>query len=178
MSEIEPILRAIGAVAVIVGTVLVVLQLRVNAKNVKSRNAFDLITKVIDPSFARRRHQLYETAAKYADGDWTGFDRSLEDFEVRNFANIYEQLGLLARRGVIDLQDLLDALSAQPIADWLTFQPIRTHIIEAAANAFPAALDNQPGIDAVYWPNFAWLADESRKWTQQRASRGSAKRPV
>ena len=152
MTEIESVLRTIGAFAVIAGTILVVLQLRVNAKNVRSRNAFDLITKVIDPSFAQRRHRLYEVAAKHQDGDWAGFDRSLQDFEVRNFANIYEQLGLLARRGVIDLQDLLDALSAQPFADWVTFQPARAHIMNEAGKAFPALNDNQPGLDAVYWP--------------------------
>jgi hypothetical protein len=162
---------------VIAGTILVILQLRVNAKNVRSRNAFDLIARVIDPSFAQRRHRLYELAEKHADGDWTGFDRSLPDFEVRNFANVYEQLGLLARRGVIDLQDLLDALSAQPFADWDTFQPIRTHIIGHAAKAFPALNDNQPGLDAIYWPNFRWLADESRKWTVERAAAGAASRP-
>src|SRR5262245_13875509 len=151
MSEIESILRLIGAAAVIVGTILVVLQLRVNARNVRSRNAFDLISRVIDPSFPRRRHVLYEVAEKHAGGDWTGFDRSLEDFEVRNFANVYEQLGLLARRGVVDLQDVLDALSAQPFADWSTFQPIRTHIVQEAGKAFPVLADNQPGLDAVYW---------------------------
>ena len=161
----------------IAGTILVVLQLRVNAKNVRSRNAFDLITKVIDPSFAQRRHRLYEVAAKYTDGDWAGFDRSLQDFEVRNFANIYEQLGLLAQRGVIDLQDLLDALSAQPFADWVTFQPIRAHIMNEAGKAFPALNDNQPGLDAVYWPNFQWLAEESRKWTLERAATGAPSRP-
>lgn len=177
MGDVESILRLIGAVAVIAGTILVVLQLRVNAKNVRSRNAFDLITKVIDPSFAHRRHLLYETAAKHADGDWTGFDRSLEDFEVRNFANVYEQLGLLARRGVIDLRDLLNALSAQPMADWETFQTIRTHIIEEAALAFPVLADNAPGIDAIYWPNFSWLAAESRKWTLERATGGEIKPP-
>jgi hypothetical protein len=155
---------------VIVGTILVVLQLRVNAKNVRSRNAFDLVAKVIDPSFPHRRHLLYEVAAKHADGDWTGFDRSLEDFEVRNFANIYEQLGLLARRRVVDVDDLLDALSAQPMADWNIFQPIRAHIIHEAGKAFAPVAEGQPGLDAIYWPNFRWLADESRKWTMQRAS--------
>jgi len=50
MTEIESILRAIGLTAVIAGTVLVVFQVRVHAKNVRSRNAFDLIAKVIDPS--------------------------------------------------------------------------------------------------------------------------------
>jgi hypothetical protein len=170
VDEIESVLRTIGAIAVIAGTILVVLQLRVNAKHAKSRNAFDLIGKVIDPSFAHRRHLLYEVAEKHASGDWTGFDRSAQDFEVRNFANIYEQLGLLARKGVVDLQDVLDALSAQPMADWNTFQPIRAHIMEEAGKAFPALADNQPGQAAIYWPNFKWLADESRKWTLQRTS--------
>src|SRR3954453_7559382 len=170
MTEVEPFLRAIGVVAVIAGTILVILQLRVNAKNVKSRNAFDLITKVIDPSFARRRHGLYELAARHAGGDWTGFDRSLQDFEVRNFANIYEQLGLLARRRVVDLPDVLDALSAQPMADWNPFEPIRTHIMQEAGKASSALADNQPGLNTIYWPNFRWLAEESRKWTPQQPS--------
>lgn len=123
------------------------------------------MAKVIDPSFPRRRHLLYEVAEQHAGGDWTGFDRSLQDFEVRNFANIYEQLGLLARRGVVDLEDVLAALSAQPMADWNTFEPIRTHIMQEAGKAFPAVADNQPGLDAIYWPNFRWLAAESRKWS-------------
>ena len=154
----------------IVGTILVVLQLRVNAKNVRSRNAFDLIAKVVDPSFAHRRHLLYEVAETHAGGNWTGFDRSLQDFEVRNFANVYEQLGLIVRKGVVDLQDVLAALSAQPMADWNTFEPIRAHIMEEAGKSFPAVANNQPGLDAIYWPNFRWLAEESRTWTLQRAS--------
>ena len=170
MAELEPIFRTIGVIAVIAGTILVVLQLRVNARNVRSRNAFDLVAKVIDPSFPRRRHLLYEVAEKRAGGDWTGFDRSLEDFEVRNFANIYEQLGLLTRRGVVDLDDVLDALSAQPMADWSTFEPIRAHIMEEAGRAFPALADNSADFEAVYWPNFKWLAAESRKWTLERTT--------
>ena len=177
MAEIESILRAIGLIAVIAGTVLVVLQVRVHAKNVRSRNAFDLIAKVIDPSFPHRRHLLYEVAEKHASGNWTGFDRSPQDFGVRNFANVYEQLGLLARKGVVDLQDVLDALSAQPMADWDTFQPIRTHIMQEAGKAFPALADNQPGLEAIYGPNVGWLALESRKWTLQRASAGARPRP-
>ena len=174
MSEIESALRIFGGLAVFAGTILVVLQLRVNAKNVRSRNAFDLLARVIDPSFAQRRHGLYEVAAKHADGDWTGFDRSLQDFEVRNFANVYEQLGLLVRKGVIDLQDVLNALSAQPLADWNTFLPIRAHIMDEAGKAFPPPAGNQPGLDDIYWPNFRWLADESRTWVLQRASAGAA----
>jgi hypothetical protein len=170
MAEIESILRIISPIAVIAGTILVVLQLRVNAKNARARNAFDLIGKVIDPSFPARRHRLYEVAARHSGGNWTDFDRSLADFEVRNFANIYEQLGLLVRKGVVDLEDVLDALSAQPMADWHIFGPIRMHIMEEAARALPGLATNQPGLESIYWPNFRWLAEESRKWTLRRAS--------
>jgi len=76
MSEI---LRTVSAFTVIAGTVLVVVQVRVHARNANSRNAFDLIARVTDPSFARRRHQLYEVAENRAGGDWTGFDRSQQD---------------------------------------------------------------------------------------------------
>lgn len=124
--------------------------------------------RVIDPSFPVRRHLLYEVAEKHAHGNWNGFDRSLEDFEVRNFANVYEQLGLLVRKGVVDLQDVLDALSAQPMADWNTFQPIRMHIMEAAAKAFPVLAADQRGVESIYWPNFKWLAEQSGKWTLHR----------
>ncbi len=167
MSEL---FRTVSAFAVIAGTVLVVLQLRVHAQHARSRNAFDLIARVIDPSFARRRHLLYEVAENNAGGDWAGFDRSREDFEVRNFANIYEQLGLLARRGVVDLPDVLDALSAQPLADWNTFAPIRAHIMQAAARAFSTLEYDEHAAEAIYWPNFKWLAEESRSWTQQQVS--------
>jgi hypothetical protein len=163
---------------VIAGTILVVLQLRVNAKHARSRNAFDLVARVIDPSFPRRRHLLYEVAAQRADGDWAGFDRSLEDFEVRNFANVDEQLGLLARKRVVDLEDVLDALSAQPFADWSTFQPIRAHIMEEAGKAFPALAGSGAGLEAIYWPNFAWLAAESRAWTVQKAAAEASARSV
>ncbi len=170
VTQIESIFRIISFIAVVAGTILVVLQLRVNAKQARARNAFDLIAKIIDPSFPRRRHLLYEVAKKRARGSWSGFDRSLEDFEIRNFANVYEQLGLLVRKGVVDLQDVLDALSAQPMADWNTFEPIRRHIMEEAARAFPALASNQPGLESIYWPNFRWLSEESRKWTLRRAS--------
>ena len=169
-TDIESLLKTIASVVAILGAFIVVLQLRVNAKNVKSRNAFDLIGKLIDPSFAGRRHLLYEVAEKYSGGDWTGFERSLDDFQVRNFANIYEQLGLLVKKGVIDLPDVMAALSVQPYADWFAFQPIRQHIMERAAQRVPTLATSLPGIDEIYWPNFKWLAEQSEKWMREKTA--------
>jgi hypothetical protein len=63
------------------------------------------------------------------------------------------------------------------MADWNTFEPIRTHIMQEAGKAFPAVATEQPGLDAVYWPNFRWLAEESRKWTLRRVSAGAGSTP-
>ena len=187
-SDLESLLSAISSIAVIAGAVFVVFQPKQNAKQIKqhektleamaeanrSHNAFELIGKVIDPSFPARRHRLYEMSRKYSGGDWSGFDRSLDDFEVRNFANIYEQLGLLVKKGVIELQDVMDALSAQPMADWLAFQPLRKHIMETANNLIPSLATNQVGIDAIYWPNFKWLAEENARWVREKTSTGTS----
>lgn len=166
--DIGAVLGAISSVTVITGAIIVVIQLRINFKHARSQNSFNLISRVIDPSFAARRHRLYQVAATYAGGDWQGFDRSLDDFEVRNFANVYEQLGLLVKRGVVGRREVLEAVSAQPLADWMVFEPIRHHIISQAAAAFPALAENAPGIDAIYWPNFKWLAGECGKWVQSQ----------
>jgi hypothetical protein len=135
-----------------------------------SSTAFELIGKVTDPSFPARRHRLYEVAAKHASGDWTDFDRSLDDFEVRGYANIYEQLGLLVQRGLVDLTDVMEAMSAQIMADWHTFEPIRTHIMDQAGRGFPGMTTDQPGIDRVYWPHFRWLAARNAEWVQRQAT--------
>lgn len=170
LTELQPLLSLIGSVCVIAGTVFVVIQLRINARQAASRTAFDLIGKITDPSFPVRRHLMYEVAAKHSSGNWEGFDRSLEDFEVRSFANLYEQLGLLVRKGVVNLPDVMEALSAQIMADWHTFQPIRAHVIERSAQAFPALAADQAGIDRIFWPNFNWLATQNAEWVQQRVT--------
>jgi hypothetical protein len=174
VTDLESLLRVMSSIAVLAGTVFVILQLRLNFQQARSRNAFDLIGKVIDPAFPVRRHLLYEVSERYSGGDWTGFDRSLDDFQVRSFANIYEQLGLLVRKGVIDVRDVMEALSAQPMADWLTFQPVRQHIMEQAAAAF-SELASAPAADAVYWPNFRWLAEENTKWVRERMSHSATR---
>jgi len=183
---IETFLSAISSIAVIAGAIFVVFQLRQNAKQIKqqektleamsaanrSNDAFQLISKVVDPSFPARRHRLHAISKKYSGGDWSGFEDSIDDFEVRNFANIYEQLGLLVKKGVIDREDVMDALSGQIMDDWITFAPIRRHVMEDVGRANPLLAVDQPGIDAIFWPNFMWLAEENQKWIREKLSTG------
>ena len=138
------------------------------AKQAASATAFGVISSVTDPTFPARRALLYEVSAKYASGDWTGFDRSQEDFEVRNYASIYEQLGLLVRRGLVEVDVVNGAMSAQLYADWSVFEPIRAHIIEESGQRFQILAPDQPGVEDIYWPNFKWLAAQNLEWIRQR----------
>lgn len=45
-------------------------------------------------------------------------------------ALVQEQIGLLVQSGVIGQEQVMRALSAQPMADWATFLPIREHIVQ------------------------------------------------
>lgn len=109
-------------------------------------------------------------AAKYAAGDCTGSDQSPDDFEVRGFANTDEQLGLLVRQGMVDLPDVMASLSAQIVADWRTFEPIRAHIMEVSGRAFPVVATDQPGIDRIHWPHFQWLAMQNADWVRRQVA--------
>jgi hypothetical protein len=170
VSDLEPWLTFIGSLCVIAGTVFVVIQLRMNAKQAASATAFGVISSVTDPSFPARRHLLYEVSARYASGDWTGFDRSREDFEVRNYASIYEQLGLLVQRGLVELDVVNGAMSAQVYADWTVFEPIRAHIIEESGERFRVLDRDQHEVENVYWPNFKWLAEQNLAWIHRTAT--------
>ena len=77
MAQVESSLKILGGFSVIWGSIFVVLQLRLNAKQAKARSAFDLLGKIIDPTFPKRRHLLYEVATKRSGGDWTGFGQQL-----------------------------------------------------------------------------------------------------
>lgn len=55
LTDLEPLLSLIGSVCVIAGTIFVVIQLHMNARQAASNTAFELIGKVTDPSFPARQ---------------------------------------------------------------------------------------------------------------------------
>src|SRR5208282_4294894 len=103
-SRISTDLSAISSIAVILGAAFIVFQLRQNGrlieastKETKTNISLALLEKLTDESFARRRKRMYDAIRKYGANDWEGFDDSLDDFEARNFAYIYELIGQLTR---------------------------------------------------------------------------------
>jgi hypothetical protein len=93
LSSFASFLNAISSIAVILGAIFIVFQLRQNAKLIeatiretRANASIALLEKITDESFARRRKAMRDAIKKYAALNWAGFDDTLEDYEARNFA--------------------------------------------------------------------------------------------
>jgi len=93
LSGLIQLLSAVSSIAVILGVVFIVVQLRQNAKLIdlnakltdatfqqnKSNISFELLEKMSEESFARRRSFMWQTVKKYEASNWEGYDDSRDD---------------------------------------------------------------------------------------------------
>ena len=104
LSDFVQVLNAISAIAVLLGVVFVVFQLRQNARLIKASNeqvqasilqnkssvATSVVERFTDDSFTVRRKTVRDIISKYQDVNWEGLVESAEGFEVRAFGSYYE----------------------------------------------------------------------------------------
>src|SRR5579864_3103925 len=161
-STVISYLSALSSVAVVLGAIFIVFQLRQNARLIKTANfdtkaemSFSVLEKITEESFARRRKNMHDAIKKYSQINWDGFDDSLEDFEARNFGYIYELIGELVKEGIIDLTIAVHSLRYLVVFDWDRFQPLVKHIMDR----FKVPINP--------YENFEWLANQTRKFLQE-----------
>jgi len=166
-------LSAISSIAVTLGVVFVIFQLRQNAKLIelssresRSNVAFGLLEKITEENFALRRKKMHDVIKKYKDANWAGFDDSLEDFEARNFAYIYELIGQLTRDNIVDRKLILNALQYLVVTDWDAFRPLSEHLMKRF------------GLTVNPWGSFEWLAEETKHHLASRENESLHKRNV
>ena len=161
-STVISYLSALSSVAVVLGAIFVVFQLRQNARLIKTANfdtkaemSFSVLEKITEESFARRRKNMHDAVKKYSQINWDGFDDSLEDFEARNFGYIYELIGELVKEGIIDLTIAIHSLRYLIVFDWDRFQPLVKHLMDRYK------------VPINPYENFEWLANQTRKFLQE-----------
>lgn len=173
LSGLTQALSAISSIAVILGVAFVIIQLRQNNKLIelnakqtqatfqeeKSNLSFELLEKLTDESFARRRSFMHQTVKKYQAANWEGFDDSADDFEIRNFAYMYDLFGQMAKDGLIDADTLANTFKLLVALDWQAFKPASDHIVERYG-----LKQNE------MFSNFEWLAEETEKTLRQKGS--------
>jgi hypothetical protein len=163
LGAIIDFLSAISSIAVVLGAIFVVFQLRQNSKMIalqitqnRSNIAVALLETLTSENFAERRKKMHDTIRKALASNWKDFDDSLEDYESRNFAYIYELVGQLAKAGVVDLEMLKSALQYLVVWDWDAFSPFVNHLMETH------------DLFVHPWEDFQWLAVESKRRMETR----------
>ncbi len=168
-SDIVTVLSASSSIAVILGAIFIVLQMRQNAKLIeatlreeRSNVALSLLERITDESFPRRRKRMFDILAKFKASSWADAFESEEDLEVRNFAYLYELIGLMVENGLVDLELVLDTLQYLVVRDWQVFEPHAAYIKKQYGVAFDA------------WGRFEWLAKEAREHLAKEHTTSSA----
>src|SRR6266516_2143185 len=159
LSWLISFLSAISSIAIILGAVFVVFQLRQNAKLIRTANletksniSFSVLEKITEESFARRRKNMHDAVKKYSQISWEGFDY------------IYELIGELVREGIIDLTIAIHSLRYLIVFDWQTFEPLVKHLMERYK------------VPVNPYENFEWLAQETRNFLQSSGKIGEGSR--
>ena len=157
LTDLITALSATSSIAIILTAVFVVLQMRQNAKLIeatlreeRSNVALSLLERITDESFPRRRKRMFDILAKFKATNWADAFESEEDLEVRNFAYLYELMGLMVENGLVDLELVLDTLQYLVVRDWQVFEPHAAWIKKQYDVAFDA------------WGRFEWLAKQAR----------------
>jgi len=163
LPDVVTVLSAISSIAVIAGAGFIVLQLRQNSRLIrasiqqqKADAAFSILEKITDESFARRRSNMYEVVKRYQDKNWEGFLDSPDDFEVRNFAYLYELYGLLVKEGLIEFRLVAETLKYLVIFDWKAFEPCCAYLVK------------NYGLKSNPWGSFEWLAQQTQKFMAEK----------
>ena len=159
-SDLATWLAALSSLAVIVGVSFVVIQLRQNARLLeatlrqqRSDVAASVLERVTDESFPRRRHEMHAIVRKFAETGWKDAYESPEDFEVRNFAFIYELFGVMGKHGLIDLDLLTEVMQGLIVRDWQAFAPHAAWMRERFKDRYSGHL--RP------YSHFEWLAQQT-----------------
>jgi hypothetical protein len=166
LSSIATGLSAVSSLAVIAGAAFIILQMRQNGRLIdatmhetKSQIAFALAEQIIDDSFVRRRKNMYDTVRKYGEKNWEGLLGSMEDFEARNYAYMFELFGQQIKDGVLDLKTTMDTLKYIVVFDWKAMEPMLRYLNQAHS------------IEGNPWSNFEWLAKETETHMKTNALR-------
>lgn len=157
LSDVLTVLGASSSIAVIIGAIFIMFQMRQNARLIeatlrenRANVAISMLERITDESFPRRRKRMFEIVARFKETNWAKAFESEEDLEIRNFAYLYELMGLLVENGLVDLELVLDTLQYLVVRDWEVFAPHAAFIKEQYHVPFDA------------WGRFEWLAQEAK----------------
>lgn len=169
LSDVIAVLGVSSSIAVILGAIFIVFQMRQNARLIqatlkegRATVALTMLERITDESFPRRRRRMFEILQRFQATNWADAFESEDDLEVRNFAYLYELMGLLVENGLVDLELVLDTLQYLVVRDWEVFAP------------HAAFVKSKYNVHFDAWGRFEWLAQEARRHLEREHTAASA----
>ncbi len=168
LTDVLTVLGASSSIAVILGAIFIVFQMRQNARLIeatlrenRANVAVSMLERITDESFPRRRKRMFDIVERFKATGWKDAFESEDDLEVRNFAYLYELMGLLVENGLVDLELVLDTLQYLVVRDWDVFAPHAAWVRSKYNVSFDA------------WGRFEWLAQEAKMHLEKEHASGS-----
>ena len=164
LNDVVTALTALSSLAVISGAVFIVIQLRQNAQLLgatlqqnRADASISLLERITDELFPSRRARMHEIMKRFRETNWKDAFETPDDFEIRNFAYIYELIGLMVKHGLIDREIVLDTLQNLVVRDCQVYEPHAKFVTE------------KYGVRLHAYGNFGWLANEVVRHFEARA---------
>jgi len=163
-------LSALSSLAVTLGVIFVVFQLRQNAKLIEGSNRqietanrqveasiqqnrqqviLSTVDRFTDESFIHKRKKVRDIVKKYEANGWKDFLESEDDYEVKGFLGLYESTAFLARIEIVDVKLLVQGMGYLVVNDWIAIQPVLDY--------YRTTWQRETN------PNFHWLYDSVKK---------------
>lgn len=169
VTDVLTVLGASSSIAVILGAIFIMFQMRQNARLIeatlrenRANVAVSMLERITDESFPRRRKRMFDIVERFKSTGWKDAFESEEDLEVRNFAYLYELMGLLVENGLVDLELVLDTLQYLVVRDWDVFAPHASWVRSKYNVSFDA------------WGRFEWLAKEAKLHLEKEHGAGAS----
>jgi len=96
--------------------------IRATLREERSNVALSLLKRIMDESFPQSRKRMFEILDRFKATNWADAFESEEDLEIRNFAYLYELIGLMVENGLVDLELVLDRLPYLVVREWQVFE--------------------------------------------------------
>ena len=115
--------------ALVVSVLLLAYNMMLSRRDVRRNLALAMLERLAGPDIGARRWKMSHAIADAAARGWVGFDDSLEDFECRSFVYLYELIGQMVDRKILDYPSVREFLQFSIVTDWNSFAPLEARLV-------------------------------------------------
>lgn len=120
IQSINAISGILAAIGVLVGVVFAILELR----NLVESRQTDIVTRIYSRTSSREHQEAWEKVRDREITNYNDYKKNYGFVEVNMICNVYDQVGVLLRRKLVDASLVQDLFGTLIKARWTKFKPL------------------------------------------------------